>query len=170
MYDQLSTFVCQAQETGFFHMEVLSLCTRGTKAGNPEALGQSDTSHLPQRNTRVAACIHAWEADRLSENGARFTGKVCHKARATKTWLQRHYNASNSNIYYIILHASMLVDTSCCGSSLWNIHIQVTANSTWQCPCVNSPPRGPFLFRIPWSSFRKLGSYPKNNEIFSLQT
>lgn len=50
------------------HPTPATACIRGTKAGNPEALGQSDTSHLPQRNTRVAACIHAWEAERLSEN------------------------------------------------------------------------------------------------------
>lgn len=49
-------------------------------------------------------------------------------------------------------------------ASLWNIHIQVAASSTWQCPCVNSPPRGPFLFRIPWSSFQKLEAIHKNHD------
>jgi len=33
---------------------------------------------------------------------------------------------------------------------------------------VNSPPRGPFPFRIPWSSFQKLEAIRKNHDCFSL--
>lgn len=33
---------------------------------------------------------------------------------------------------------------------------------------MNSPPRGPFPFRIPWSSFQKLEAIRKNHDCFSL--